>query len=84
MSKGPNYTCIKLSPMSAQTSIRPPVPGTRKRGGAKNLPVATWNVRSLNEEGKLENLLLEMKRLQIELLGMAERHWTGEMGGAFE
>lgn len=84
MSKSPNYIRSYLTPMTAQTIIRPPVPGTRKRGGAKNLPVATWNVRSLNGEGKLENLLLEMKRLRIELLGVAETHWTDEMEGAFE
>jgi hypothetical protein len=34
--------------------------------------IATWNVRSLGVCGKLENIKLEMKRLNIDILGMSE------------
>ena len=39
------------------------------------MKVTTWNVRSLNVEGKLENVILEMKRSNIDLLGVSETHW---------
>jgi hypothetical protein len=34
--------------------------------------IATWNVRSLGVRGKLGNIKLEMKRLNIDILGMSE------------
>ena len=34
--------------------------------------VATWNARCLNENGKLENLLKEMNRMEIDILGVGE------------
>jgi len=32
--------------------------------------IPTWNVRSLGVCGKLENIQIEMKRLNIDILGM--------------
>ena len=58
--------------MIARNNQRPSVPGTRKREGAKYLPVATWNVRTLNGEGDLELLLAEMRRARVRVLGVAE------------
>jgi len=37
--------------------------------------VGTWNVCSSYESGKLANLLEEMKRLKMEILGVAEMWW---------
>ena len=54
------------------------VPGTRKRGGVKNLLVATWNTRTLNEEGDLDILLVEMRRAGVAFLAVAETHWKSE------
>ena len=34
--------------------------------------IATWNVRSLGVRGKLENIKVEMKRLNIDILGTSE------------
>ena len=34
--------------------------------------IGSWNVRSLNSPGKLENVLMEMIRLDLDLLGLAE------------
>ena len=37
--------------------------------------LGTWNVHSLNSPGKLENVSLEMSRLNVDLLGVAETFW---------
>ena len=69
--------------MIARNNQRPSVPGTRKREGAKNLPVATWNVRTLNGEGDLELLLAEMRRARVRVLGVAETHWRQDGDDVF-
>ena len=38
--------------------------------------IATWNVRTLNQPGKLECILAEASRLTVDILGMAELTWT--------
>src|SRR3989441_4222356 len=40
--------------------------------------IATWNVRSLYVSGKLANVLSEMKRMEIDIMGVAETCWDGE------
>lgn len=50
--------------------------------------IGTWNMRSLFEAGKLANLIQEMKKLDIDILGVAETWWPGAgvcntRGGAF-
>src|SRR3989442_15418800 len=40
--------------------------------------IATWNVRSLYVSGKLANVLSEMKRMEIDIMGVAETCWGGE------
>ncbi|XP_008482128.1 craniofacial development protein 2-like [Diaphorina citri] len=42
------------------------------------LKIGTWNVRSLGVPGKLENILLEMKRLNLEIVGMSEIKWKDQ------
>ena len=37
--------------------------------------VVAWNVRSLRQVGKLENLKLEMDRLEIDAAGISEMRW---------
>ena len=39
--------------------------------------LATWNVNTLYQAGKYENLKKEMKRLNIDILGISEVRWTG-------
>ena len=39
--------------------------------------IGTWNVRTLFQKGKLDNVIQEMQRLQINLLGLCEVRWTG-------
>ena len=38
--------------------------------------MGTWNVRSMNQ-GKLEVVKQEMTRVNIDILGISERRWTG-------
>ena len=42
----------------------------------KNLVIATWNVRTLYQAGKLDNATQEMKKMKIAILGIAEMRWT--------
>ena len=38
--------------------------------------VANWNVRTLYQSGKLENVKQEMTRLNINILGIGETRWS--------
>lgn len=39
--------------------------------------IATWNVRGLNEIGKIENVMNEMKNMNIDILGVSETFLQG-------
>ena len=45
----------------------------------RNLPitVGTWNVRSLRQVGKLENVLMEINRMKVDIMGIAETFYDG-------
>lgn len=38
--------------------------------------IGTWNVRSLHQAGKLQNVIKEMKEYEIDILGISEVRWT--------
>ena len=42
----------------------------------RNLVIATWNVRTLHQAGKLDNGIQEMKNMKIDILGVVETRWT--------
>lgn len=42
------------------------------------MKIGTWNVRSLKQHGKLDNVIKEMKRLQIEIMGISDTKWRGK------
>ena len=42
------------------------------------LKVGTWNVRTLYQPGKFENLIQEMQNMNMDIQGLAETHWTEE------
>lgn len=77
----PIIILLKVRSIAAKTTNRPLIPGSC---GAKTLAVATWNVRTSNTEGSLELLTEEIKRFDVEILGVAETHWTNEEEDAFE
>ena len=43
----------------------------------KSMKIATWNVRTLYQEGKIENVIQEMNRMNLNIVGLAETRWTG-------
>ena len=43
-----------------------------KRRQRNKLKIATWNVRSLKQSGKLENIIQEMERMEIDVMGISE------------
>ena len=49
-------------------------PATVRRN--TNCRIATWNVQTLYQAGKLENVRREMQRLHINILGLCETRWT--------
>jgi exonuclease III len=51
-------------------------PDTVEKRRKGDLHLATWNVRTLYQAGKLENVKQEMKRLRITILGMSETRWS--------
>ena len=44
----------------------------------ERLRVGTWNVRSLNGIGRLEEVKREMKRNGLSILGISEVRWKGQ------
>ena len=43
----------------------------------QQLKLACWNVRTLYQKGKLDNVVQEMDRMKINILGIAETRWQG-------
>ena len=43
--------------------------------GQRYLNIATWNVRTMNECGKLQQVRMEAERLSLDVLGLAEVRW---------
>lgn len=50
----------------------------KKKKEVQTLKIGTWNVRTMNKEGKRENLEREMKKQNIDILGLSEVRWTGD------
>ena len=45
-------------------------------GDRRYLNIATWNVRTMSDCGKLEQVRMEAERLNLDVLGLAETRWT--------
>ena len=41
----------------------------------RKMKIATWNVRTMYQAGKLENIVLETKRMGVDIMGLAEVRW---------
>ena len=39
--------------------------------------IGTWNVRTLNQDGQLTQVLSEMEKYSIDILGLSEVRWKG-------
>ena len=55
---------------------RPDCPYLKR--GRNALKIGTWNVRTLNQLGKLENLRQEMESLDLDVLGLSETRYIKE------
>ena len=42
------------------------------------LQIGTWNVRTVYQPGKFENLIQEMQNINLDILRISETHWTEE------
>jgi exonuclease III len=40
--------------------------------------IGTWNIRTLNQGGKLKNLNKEMQKNAVSVLGVSEVRWKGQ------
>src|SRR6476619_7230065 len=55
--------------------------GKRRMEEKHEIRVGTWNVRTMNAMGKLENVKEEMRRNRLSILGLSEVRWKD--GGDF-
>src|SRR6478609_7147129 len=55
--------------------------GKRRMEEKHERKVGTWNVRTINEMGKLENVKEEMQRNRLSIMGVSEVRWKD--GGDF-
>ena len=46
-------------------------------GPKTKISIGTWNVRTMNEASKLAQVIREMKRYRLDILGVSECRWTG-------
>src|SRR6266581_8707580 len=74
--------CLNNAPFKTQSKEetgerRETMDGKRKEEGER-LRIGTWNVRSLNKVGKLEEVKREMGRYRLSILGVSEVRWKGQ------
>ena len=41
------------------------------------LKIGTWNVQTMMQKGKIENVKQKMKRMKVNILGLSEMRWKG-------
>uniref|UniRef100_A0A8D8Z356 Craniofacial development protein 2 n=1 Tax=Cacopsylla melanoneura TaxID=428564 RepID=A0A8D8Z356_9HEMI len=58
------------SPGGTATSVE-----VNKMKWQEKISIMTWNVKTMNQEGKLQNAIKEMKRMNIDILGVSEMRW---------
>ena len=68
-----NGGSLGRNPYAQQVNSDPPQATTVD----KIIKIGTWNARTLFVAGQLENVKQEMKRLDIDVLGICETRWLG-------
>ena len=61
--------------MMARGQSREDSTGLKPLSSNKPLRIASWNVRTMYEAGKCHQVLTEMKRYRLHILGISESHW---------
>ena len=74
--KSGNHTCGVTS-LGRDSNGRQVVPDRHQATSRNNKSktIATWNVRTLLEKGKLDNIKHEMSRMKVNILGISEVRW---------
>ena len=70
VSSGRDCHAPQVTPDRHQASVE-------KLKTTQKLKIATWNVRTVLQKGKLENIKKEMARLKLNILGLSEMRWKG-------
>ena len=76
---GVKYSGGKLLPQS-DLRVGSASGGVIRKIDTKNFlfRLGTWNVRTLNQAGKLENLKMEMDKCNVSVVGLSEVRWPGQ------
>ena len=53
-----------------------PLEGVVMKTWGKLLNISTWNVRTLYQPGKLDNLIQELNHMKLDIMRIAETRWT--------
>lgn len=73
MEKSTKATAPSARRLLNETGVRR-IPG---RGSKNTLAIGTWNVRSLLRPEKNYDVIREMQRMQIDILGLSDVRWKG-------
>ena len=65
------YDAADLKPLGRYVADTP-VLNTRN----ESIRLGTWNVRTLNHAGNMDNLTQEMEEMKTDILGISETHWS--------
>ena len=49
----------------------------RKRWKKNTTHTATWNIRTLFQKGNSDNVVMEMNRMKLKILRLAQMQWNG-------
>ena len=72
-------TVVNPKSVIKPTVIKPTVikQKSNQRHKESCMRIGTWNVRTMYQAGKKKNLEREMKRMNVDILGVCEVRWTG-------
>jgi hypothetical protein len=69
---------VFLGEISSSRSLYSKMDYKEKKNEQHSYKIGTWNVRTLNRGGKLENLKKEMQKNEVSILGVSEVRWKGQ------
>ena len=68
------YSGVNSSPIGSPGGT---VANKFMKASAKNMKIGTWNARSVFAPGRLDNIVNEMSRLNVDILGVSDVRWPG-------
>ena len=82
VSLGRDTNVAQVGPNRHPATVAKNKKNVTKRWKRNTTYIATWNVRTLFQKGNLDNVVIEMKRMKLKILGLAEMRWNGN--GSFK